>query len=98
MFSIGLFPKDNTLHPAPSVRIRRDSQNDRNYKTYNNMKKYQITGYQIVHHDGTRDTVKLAMPEIVNDIENYRRRLINREKCKYINLSYVELNDWEEQV
>lgn len=61
------------------------------------MKKYQITGYQIVRNDGSRDTVKLAQPEIVSDIEDYRRRLISREECKYINLNYVESNDWEEQ-
>lgn len=96
MFSIGLFPKDNTLHPAPSVRIRRDSQNDRNYKTYNNMKKYQITGYQIVHHDGTRDTVKPERSELVSDVELYRQSLMERYGCKYINLTYTEITDWED--
>lgn len=36
------------------------------------MDKYQVTGYQVINNDGSRDSIKLAQPEIVADIELYR--------------------------
>jgi hypothetical protein len=35
-------------------------------------KKYQITSYQLVYASGGRDTVKLFMPVMVDDLEKYR--------------------------
>lgn len=60
------------------------------------MKKYQITGYQLVRKDGSRDTVKPERSELVSDIELYRQSLKERYNCKYVNLSYTEITDWED--
>ena len=34
---------------------------------------YQINGYQVLHHDGSRDTVKLAQLVILEDTRTLRR-------------------------
>lgn len=61
------------------------------------MKKYLITLYQVVHKDGNRDTVKPERAELVSDIELYRQSLMERYGCKHVNLSYTEINDWEDE-
>lgn len=61
------------------------------------MKKYLITGYQVVHKDGNRDTVKPERFELVSDLELYRQSLMEKYDCKRINLSYMEINDWEDE-
>ena len=60
------------------------------------MKKYRITGFQLVRKDGSRDTVRLSQPEITNDIEEYRAFVKSFNDCRNVNLNYVELGDWED--
>ena len=52
---------------------------------------YQINGYQLVHHDGRRDTVKLAQPVIADDIERFRALMMVKHQCKGVNLTYTEI-------
>ena len=52
---------------------------------------YQINGYQVVHHDGSRDTVKLAQPVVTEDIEKFRMMEQARYGCKSVNLTYTEI-------
>lgn len=58
-------------------------------KHINMDKKYQITGYQIVNHDGSRDSVRLASPINTDDVEHDRKRLTEKHNCKCINLTYI---------
>ncbi len=60
------------------------------------MKKYLITLYQVVHKDGNRDTVKPERAELVSDVELYRQSLMEKHGCKYVNLTYMEITDWED--
>ena len=55
------------------------------------MDKYQVTGYQVINNDGSRDSIKLAQPEIVTDIELYRAAIQARHGCRIVNLSYITL-------
>lgn len=54
--------------------------------------RYQITGYHLVYADGRRDGVKLQTPELVEDLEEYRRLVKDKHECTVVNLNYVELN------
>lgn len=79
------------------MRIGRDFYKNTKSKNISIMKKYQITGYQLVRKDGSRDAVKLSQPEITSDIEEYRAFVKSFNDCKNVNLSYVELSDWEDE-
>ena len=52
---------------------------------------YQINGYQVIHHDGRRDTVKLAQPVMSADIESFRAWVMVKHQCKGVNLTYTEI-------
>lgn len=52
---------------------------------------YQINGYQIIHHDGKRDTVKLAQPVMTDNIEGFRTLTMVAHQCKSVNLTYTEI-------
>lgn len=52
---------------------------------------YQINGYQIIHHDGKRDTVKLAQPVMTDNIEGFRALTMVTHQCKSVNLTYTEI-------
>ena len=52
---------------------------------------YQITGYQLVYADGTRDNVKLQQPVMTGSIEYFRDRIKQKKGCASVNLSYIEL-------
>ena len=52
---------------------------------------YQINGYQVMHHDGRRDTVKLAQPVMTGDIENFREWARVQHQCMSVNLNYTEI-------
>lgn len=67
-----------------------------NSKKHIIMKKYLITLYQVVHKDGNRDTVKPERSELVSDVELYRQSLKEQYNCKYVNLTYTEITDWED--
>ena len=54
-------------------------------------KKYQITSYQLVYASGGRDTVKLFMPVMVDDLEKYRNSIRATHDCIGVNLTYTEL-------
>lgn len=54
-------------------------------------KKYQITSYQLVYANGGRDTVKLFMPVMVDDLEKYRNNIRATHECIGVNLTYTEL-------
>ena len=57
---------------------------------------YQVTGYQLLNLDGTRDTVRLSRPEVTNDIEEYRILLSDTHGGKRVNLTYTEIPISEE--
>ena len=52
-------------------------------------KKYQITSYQLVYASGGRDTVKLFMPVMVDDLEKYRNSIRATHDCIGVNLTYT---------
>ena len=52
---------------------------------------YQINGYQVVHHDGSRDTVKLVQPVMTDDLDGFRKAEQSRHGCKGVNLMYTEI-------
>ena len=52
---------------------------------------FQINGYQVIHHDGKRDSVKLAQPVMTDDIESFREWVKVRRKCMSVNLTYTEI-------
>ena len=52
---------------------------------------YQINGYQVLHHDGSRDTVKLAQPVVTDCLEQFRKMEQARHGCKSVNLTYTEI-------
>lgn len=54
-------------------------------------KKYQITSNQLVYASGGRDTVKLFMPVMVDDLEKYRNSIRATHECVGVNLTYTEL-------
>lgn len=54
-------------------------------------KKYQITSYRLVYASGGRDTVKLFMPVMVDDLEKYRNSIRATHDCIGVNLTYTEL-------
>lgn len=54
-------------------------------------KKYQITSYQLVYASGGRDTVKLFMPVMVDNLEKYRNSIRATHECIGVNLTYTEL-------
>ena len=54
-------------------------------------KKYQITSYQLVYASGGRDTVKLFMPVMVDDLEKYRNSIRATHEFVGVNLTYTEL-------
>lgn len=54
-------------------------------------KKYQITSCQLVYASGGRDTVKLFMPVMVDDLEKYRNSIRATHDCIGVNLTYTEL-------
>jgi len=56
------------------------------------MKKYQITGCQLIYPDGRRDNIKFYQPVLVEDIESFRDKLKTEHKCTSANLSYTEIN------
>lgn len=56
------------------------------------MRKYQITGFQLIYPDGRRDNVKLQQPLFVEDIESFRNKLKEAHECVNINLSYTDLD------
>ena len=60
------------------------------------MKKYLINLYQVVHKDSNRDTVKPERAELVSDVELYRQSLMEKHGCKYVNLTYMEITDWDD--
>lgn len=52
---------------------------------------YQITGFQTVYASGVRDNVKLNEAVFTEDIEDYRRMVIERYGCMSVNLTYIEI-------
>lgn len=62
------------------------------YKNQTNMRKYQITGFQLIYPDGRRDNVKLQQPLFAEDIEFFRNKLKEEHECVNVNLSYTEIN------
>ena len=50
-------------------------------------RKYHITSYQIVYADHSRDTVKLTVPDVVDDIKEYRNWKIMEYECVGVNLT-----------
>lgn len=62
------------------------------------MKKYKVTGYQIVRADNQRDTITLMRPVFVDDIEAFRKKIWTEEtNCRFVNLNYTTLIDTEEE-
>lgn len=55
------------------------------------VKRYMVQSYQVVYGNGTRDTVKLATPITVIDIDAYRMELKSRHNALGINLVYTEI-------
>ena len=56
------------------------------------MKEYQVTSYQVIYNDNSRDTVRLQYPAKVNNIEEYRKKIKREYKnCIGVNLNYTEL-------
>lgn len=54
-------------------------------------KTYQITGFQLVYSNGTRDNVKLQQPVLTNNIDHYRAHVKQEYECACVNLSYIEM-------
>ena len=54
------------------------------------MKRYQITGCQIIYADGSRDNVKLQQPVVTGDVEAERKRIQREKNAVHVNLSYTE--------
>lgn len=50
-----------------------------------------LTSYQLVYASGGRDTVKLFMPVMVDDLEKYRNSIRATHDCIGVNLTYTEL-------
>ncbi len=53
--------------------------------------RYQITSYQLIYTNGSRDTVKLLTPVTVTDIEEYRKELREKHNYAVVNLNYTEI-------
>lgn len=49
----------------------------------------QVTGFQLVYADSRRDNVKLLEAVMVEDIEAYRRQVMEKYGCRYANLNYT---------
>ena len=54
-------------------------------------KKYQINKLPACVASGGRDTVKLFMPVMVDDLEKYRNSIRATHDCIGVNLTYTEL-------
>lgn len=81
---------------ARPVREDRADFREKFTKKNINMNKYQVTGYQVINNDGSRDSIKLVQPEIVTDIELYRASIMARHGCRIVNLSYITLFNKED--
>lgn len=55
--------------------------------------KYQIQSYQLVYASGQRDTVKLPMSIVVENLDAFRKQKRMQYNCMGVNLTYVELNE-----
>lgn len=55
--------------------------------------KYQILSMQVVYAQGHRDTIKLPMPIIVDNLDAFRKKKKAQLYCAAVNLTYVEIND-----
>lgn len=53
---------------------------------------YQITGYQLVYANGSRDNVKLRQPVMTGDIEKERKRIKQAHGAQHVNLCYTTMN------
>ena len=54
--------------------------------------KYQIQSMQIIYAQGHRDTIKLPMPIVVDNLDAFRKKKKAQYNCVAVNLIYVELN------
>ena len=52
---------------------------------------YQITGFQTVFKDGTRDNAKIDGVVFTDDLESFRKELIRSHGCYNVNLTYIEI-------
>lgn len=52
---------------------------------------YQINGYQVLHHDGSRDTAKLEQPVMTDNLDHFRKMEQALHGCKSVNLTYTEI-------
>ena len=52
---------------------------------------YQITGYQAIYQNGTRDNVKLLVPVLTENLDSYRKHTMHKYGCTNVNLAYVEI-------